>query len=153
MTWHNYKSGLLQNMMHEHLKQYDNSHAITYIHIMAWKIIIYSDQIFFNSFMYRMDIKTKKYFPGNIANIYHNNCVIRLALKLYIMSLVYTPLFMRVRDLSISWLLTQILHNIMQYGKTYHTHLYNFCNCLVREPTKCLISILNRIVDDHRNPE
>ena len=28
MTWHDYKSGLMQNMIYQHLKQYDNSHAI-----------------------------------------------------------------------------------------------------------------------------
>ena len=28
MTWHNYKSGLMQNMIYQHLKQYDNSHTV-----------------------------------------------------------------------------------------------------------------------------
>ena len=28
MTWHDYKSGLTQNMIYQHLKQYDNSHTI-----------------------------------------------------------------------------------------------------------------------------
>ena len=28
MTLHDYKSGLMQNMIDQHLKQYDNSHTI-----------------------------------------------------------------------------------------------------------------------------
>ena len=31
MTWHSYKSGLMQNIIYQHLKQYDNSHEIIYI--------------------------------------------------------------------------------------------------------------------------
>ena len=28
MTWHDYKSGLMQNMIYKHIKRYDNSPAI-----------------------------------------------------------------------------------------------------------------------------
>ena len=32
MAWHNYKSGFTQNIIYQHLKQYDNSYAIIYIY-------------------------------------------------------------------------------------------------------------------------
>ena len=37
MTWQTFKSGLMQNIIYQKLKQYDGSYAIIYIHFRVWK--------------------------------------------------------------------------------------------------------------------